>query len=137
MPLGKSMTPTEKLKEAICRYEGVAWSKSGEPQSDANDSKGVSPAWVKFGLARNELGWRTLEFLAWAFEDLVRSKKSLFFWPTANSPAHNEPGQMLSFVVECYIDNLDDQRSIHEIADVLSRFYEEYWPSCKTNNSEA
>jgi hypothetical protein len=137
MPLGKYMTPTEQLNEAIRRYEGVTWSKLGEPQSDASDKNGVSPAWVKFGLAKSELGWRTLEFLAWAFEDMVRSKKRLFFWPTANSPAHNEPGQMLSFVVECYIDNLEDQGSIHEIANILGRFYEEYWPSCNTNANEA
>jgi hypothetical protein len=95
------------------------------------DDKGISPGWVKFGIEKSELGWRTLEFLAWAFDDMVRARKRLFFWPVSNPPYLNTPGECLSFVIECYIDRIDEQRGIQEIADFLAEWQAKYWAQCK------
>jgi len=124
-------TPPQALRAAISRFEGVTWSNHGEPAPGLTDGKAVSPAWVKFGIEKSELAWRTLEFLAWAFDDMVRARKRLFFWPVSNPPYHNTLGECLSFVVECYIDQIDEQRGVQQIADHLADWQAKYWPRCK------
>ena len=126
-----TMTPTNSVKDAIQKFEGVTWINYGDPEHDDLDDKGLSPGWVKFGIEKSELGWRTIEFLAWVFNALVQSKYRLFFWPTSPPPYINEPGTCLSFVVEMYLDTLDNQESINRIAGFINEFRSQYWADCK------
>ena len=125
------MTPIESLHKVISQFEGVNWANFGDPKPNRNDEEEWAPGWVKFGIEKNELGWRTLEFMAWAFEDLVKAKYRLFFFPTSPPPYLNEPGECLSFVVECYIDTPKDELKIEEMAQHLNKWFVSHWPSCK------
>jgi hypothetical protein len=125
------MSPTQALHDAIKKFDGVDWVNFGDPKPDAEDSRGWAPGWVKFGLKKSEAGWRTLEFLAWAFEDMVRGKNRLFFFPISAPPYLNEPGATLAFVVECYVDSEAEVQKIQRMADLLNEWFFKYWPACK------
>lgn len=122
------MTAIEQLQGEIQAFEGVTWATAGEPTGEGD---ATTPGWVKFGVAKNELGWRTLEFLAWAFEDLVHAGRQLQFFPTSAPPYLNEPGECLAFVVECYMDGSAEGGTIEEVALFLARQRDLHWDECK------
>lgn len=131
------MTPTEEVRAAIDKFEGVTWSNHGDPEP-SDDADDYAIGWVKFGIAKSEMGWRTLEFLAWAFmEDLKRADVPLQLFPIAPPPYLNDPGDCLSFVVEM-LDDPDDVtegRGIAFIAKFLNDVRDQYWAECKPRSS--
>lgn len=127
------MTPTEEVREAIAKFEGVNWINHGEPQPGDTD-EGYGVGWVKFGVEKSELGWRTVEFLSWALnEDLKRAKFELLFFPVSPPPYLNEPGDSLSFALEMLdsAEGRERNKGINQIAGALNEWREEYWPECK------
>ena len=125
------MTPSDKVKAAIAAFEGVAWSNASDPYPDPDEPSCIHPGWVKFGLVKTELGWRTLEFLAWAITDMVSAGERIEFFPTAPPPHLNDPGDCLSFVIEIHPKDNDQELRFARIAEFLKDLREEYWTSCK------
>ena len=125
------MTPTNALRNAVEQFEGVVWASFGDPKPDPEEDNELSPGWVKFELEKTELGWRTLEFLAWAFHDMVRGGYTLYFFPTSAPPFANEPGTCLAFAVEFYIDHEAESHKIQKAAEFLNKCFGDYWPECK------
>ena len=122
------MTPIERLKFEIQAFEGVTWANAGEP---GGSDDATTPGWVKFALEKTELGWRTLEFLAWVFEDLARAERHVQLFPTSAPPHLNTPGQCLAFAVECYMDDTGEGGTIEEVALYLARQRSQHWDACK------
>jgi hypothetical protein len=94
------MTPIEEVEAAIKSLDGVTWTSSGYPLLREHGEPPTDAGWVKFGLEESELGWRTLEFLAWLATDMLRAGERLHFFPTSPPPYLNTPRSCLSFVLE-------------------------------------
>jgi hypothetical protein len=124
------MSPVQEIEAAIKAFEGVAWSSSGYPLK-TDDGPPADVGWVKFGLVKSELGWRTLEFLAWACADMQRAGERLEFFPTAPPPYLNTPGDCLSFVLECHPHNGDQERRFRKVAEFIRWSGTEYWAACR------
>jgi hypothetical protein len=86
---------------------------------------------VKFGLEKSEVGWRTLEFLAWLATDMVRAGERLEFFPTSPPPYLNTPGACLSFVVECYPKDGDQDERFSKVAAFIESCRNQYWSQCR------
>jgi hypothetical protein len=121
------MTPTERLRMEILELPGVDWASLGEPGVD--DDGDATPGWVRFGLQHAELGWRSLEFLAWVFEDLVRTGRHILFFPSSGPPHLNTPGETLAFVVECYPDE-ERPLLIEEVGAFVAACRRDFWDQC-------
>jgi hypothetical protein len=113
------MNPVKMIEKAIKAYDGVLWTASGYPLSAGAGSPPKDLGWVKFGIVKSEIGWRTLEFLAWVFTDMERAGERLRFFPTAPAPYLNVPGKCLSFVVECYPRRGDALTRFRKVARFL------------------
>ena len=126
------MTPLEGIEQAIKRYEAVTWSSSGHPlRRDREGEEPTDAGWVKFGIKKSELGWRTLECLAWVCTDMTRGGERLEFFPTSPPPYLNTPGECLSFVVECFPLNGDQNARFKKVAEFITSCQEQYWPQCR------
>src|SRR5262245_15173113 len=124
------MTEEQSLEMEIVRkevdaFEAVAWSSCG-----CGAAREGSMGWVKFALQKSELGWRTLEFLAWVCDDMVRAGERLSFFPVAPPPYLNEPGNCLAFVIEVDSDEDAPQR-FAKVAEFVNYCRTTYWPECK------
>lgn len=122
-----TLTPIQELGEAIRLFDAVKWVSTGEPKPLSHGEYMVP--WVKFELSKSELGWRTLEFLAWAFEDISRSGEDVLLMPTSPPPYLNTPGAVLAFVVECRVDSVEDAERIRKTAGFIRDWHEKYWPA--------
>ena len=69
-------TPINEVEAAIKRFPGVAWSASGCP-IPCERGESIEAGWVEFGLQQSALGWRTLEFLAWTYTEMIRAGERL------------------------------------------------------------
>jgi len=125
------MTPIEEIEAAIKRFEAVEWSSSGYPLPAEAGGEPRDAGWVKFGLRKSELGWRTLEFLAWVCSDMTRGGERLRFFPTAPPPYLNTPGRCLSFVIECYPVGGDQEDRFKKGAEFIRWCRDERWPKCR------
>ncbi len=76
--------PIEQIKEAIGAFEAIAWASCGGP--DRSEPRSADCGWVKFQIEKSELGWRTLEFIAWVCSDMARAGERLQFFPTPRHP---------------------------------------------------
>jgi hypothetical protein len=125
------MKPIEEIKQAVDSFEAVTWSTCGGTVLDKSDEKYIECGWVKFGLQKTETGWRTLEFLAWTCTDMMRAGERLEFFPTAPPPYLNEPGDCLSFVIEVYPKEGDQDQRFHKVAQFINQCRNDYWEQCK------
>jgi len=121
------MTPIEELAEAIRLFEAVRWASTGEPKPLSHGEYMVP--WVKFELAKSELGWRTLEFLAWAVGDISRTGEDLLLMPTSAPPYINTPGAVLAFVIEYRVESRKDAERIRKTAGCIREWHGKYWPA--------
>lgn len=119
-----------EVEAAIKEFKAVEWCSSGYLTAcESGESSDVG--WVKFGLHQSPLGWRTLEFLAWLYTDMIRAGERLRFFPTSAPPYLNTPGECLSFVIECYPLDGDQEERFRKVAEFINSCREEYWPdSC-------
>ena len=127
------MTAIEEVEAAIKAYDGVSWSASGFSEQGGGNDGDSGPGWVKFGLEKSEMGWRALEFLSWVFGDMVKAGEQLVFVPTAPPPYLNEPGSCLSFVVECYPLDGDQEVRFRKVAEFINWCRSKHWAECRGN----
>ena len=66
------MTPIQEVEDAIRHYEAIEWTSSGYPLPGEESERSTDAGWVKFGIKKSELGWRTLEFLESTEETIHR-----------------------------------------------------------------
>lgn len=127
------MTPVEEVRAAIDAFEDVRWSLHDEPDpAKTDDGEGIG--WVNFEVEKSELGWRIIEFLAWALNgDLKHAGFQLLFTPFSPSPYHNDPGECLSYLLEMVDDPAAASRGggIRDIARFINQFRIDYWDDCK------
>lgn len=120
------MTPTERVKEAISKIEGVLWVSHGEPEPMPGSDDRL--AWIKFGLERSERGWRAADFIAWAcMEDLRRAGYQLLLFPVMPPPWLNEPFDDFRFVLEMLEIPDDKTKSIAAIAKHIDQWRDEHF----------
>ena len=125
------MKSISDIKTELDRFEGITWSNCGYPLKIDGQEKSIKVGWLKFEIEKSELGWRTLEFIAWIIDDLMRSGEEIHFFPTSPPPFLNEPGQCLSFVMEFYPESGDKDINFEKISDFISHCYNKYWQECK------
>jgi hypothetical protein len=121
------VTAIEELQGVIKEFEAVTWASAGYPLKGDGDDEVTDAGWVKFGIRKSELGWRTLEFLAWACTDMTRAGERLEFFPTSPPPYLNTPGECLSFVIECYPKDGDQEQRFRKVAEFISWCRKQYW----------
>jgi len=109
----------------------VVAASSGYPLSGEAGTPPTDSGWVKFTVAKSELGWRTLEFLAWVVGDMVAAGERLHFFPVAPPPYLNTPGQCLGFVTECYPLDGDQDSRFRKVAEFVHRCRKEHWAGCQ------
>ena len=119
--------PVVELKKAIELLGIVTWVNSGENKSE-NGEPEYHDCWVKFGLPKSENGWRALEFLAWAVDDLQNSGYRIRFVPTSPPPYLNSPGECLAFVIE--VDLLAEGKTALQASNFLQSWVNKYWSKC-------
>jgi hypothetical protein len=130
------MAPIKKVKRAIAAFEAVTWSSCGDPYPYPEEPKRVHPGWVEFGIQKSELGWRTLEFIAWTTTDMIRAGERIEFFPTAPPPYLNDPGDCLSFVIEIHPKDNDQDTRFSKIAKFITDLNKRYWDLCKPEKTE-
>ena len=86
--------------------------------------------WVKMRYAKDETGYRSLEFLAWLTTDMNRASQALSLFPTAAPPYLNEPGKVLSFVLEVYTGEMG-QDAFDENIKFINECIKEYYAACR------
>ena len=64
--------------------------------------------WVRIRFDKDEVGYRSLEFLAWMTSDMGRAGQALTFVPTAGPPHEGEPGTELAYVLQFYVNDMDE-----------------------------
>ena len=126
------MTAIEKIEAAVKAYEGVVWTSSGYPLQGKAGEAPTEAGWVKFGIAKTELGWRTLEYLAWVVGDMLAAGERLRFFPTAPPPYLNTPGECLSFVIECFPQCGDQVVRFGKVAEFINWCRKAHWSECHT-----
>lgn len=124
------MTPSEKIKIEVEAFEGITWCSCGDPYPYEDDPECTHPGWVKFGIEKSEIGWRTLEFLGWLSTDMIRAGERMELFPTSPPPYLNEPGECLSFVIEVHPKDGDENERFANIAAFIKNCREKYWSDC-------
>ena len=71
-----------------------------------------------------------MEFLAWLYSDMIRAGERLKLFPTSPPPYLNTPGECLSFVIECYPLDDDQDERFERVANFISWCREEHWTEC-------
>lgn len=122
-------SPIVEVENAIKQFKAVEWCSSGYP-IDCEGGESIDAGWVKLGFQQSPLGWRTLEFLAWLFTDMIRAGERLKFYPTSPPPYLNTPGECLSFVLECHPLNGDQDERFGKVAEFINSCREDYWLDC-------
>jgi hypothetical protein len=86
--------------------------------------------WAKMRYQRNETGHRSLEFLAWVTTDMSRARDPISFYPTAAPPYLNEPGNVLSYVIQVYHNDLK-KGQFEKMIDFINQCHDDYYEQCK------
>ena len=124
------MTAVAEIEAAVKLFEGVYSCSSGYPLKNRDDEM-AKVGWVKFHIKKSELGWRTLEFLAWVCDDMTRAGERLEFFPTSPPPYLNTPGDCLSFVIECRPLDGDQDKRFRRVAEFIRSCHDRYWDECR------
>src|SRR5262245_52014757 len=124
------MLPTIQIQNTLATLGGVSWSSRGEFRSKVSSREKYRVGWIKFETRKSELGWRTIEFVAWAIDDLRRGEYRVRLFPTSAPPYLNTPGRCLAFVIEVDLLAKGEKDAAHA-ARFLQQWAEEYWPVCK------
>jgi hypothetical protein len=119
-----------EIESALKKFGAIAWSSCGYP-IPCESGEPINAGWIKFGLKQSVLGWRTLEFLAWTYSDMIRAGERLKFFPTSPPPYLNTPGDCLSFVIECYPLGNDQEERFRRVASFIDSCREKYWAECR------
>jgi hypothetical protein len=119
-----------RIQAEIDKFDGVTWSSCGVTNIDSSNPDELPFGWVKFGVSSDTLGWRTLEFIAWVIDDMRRANERIEFTPTAPPPYLNEPGDCLSFVIECFPLNGDQEERFGKVAEFIQWCRDEHWEEC-------
>ena len=88
------------LVETVNAFPGLV--TVGSCGGHAQPGPGQYPAgtwYVKFDAAHSEIGWRSLEFVAWVTTDLRRGGEGVILEATSPPPYLNSPGACLAFVL--------------------------------------
>ena len=90
------------LVKTLNSFEGVRaiGSCGGHPEPRKPRQWPLGSWYVKLILSHDEHGWRALEFLAWLVLDIGRAGRRVILYPSAPPPHMNDPGKVLSFVLE-------------------------------------
>lgn len=120
----------ERLKAEILAFGGVTWASHGDPEQVAGEPSYRHPGWVKFAVAKDELGWRLIEFLAWVICDMQRAGERVRFILDAPPPYLNQPGECLSFVVELQPGEGDSASQITKVTEFVTWCRREHWEEC-------
>ena len=108
---------------ALNAFEGIKTIGSCGGHDNPGPGQWPKNTWyVKFEISRDDYGWFALEFLAWAINEALVNEHSILF-PEAPPPYLNEPGKVLSFVIEGRDSNPD------EIAMILNKWRKEFYIS--------
>jgi hypothetical protein len=120
------MTPTERVREAISKIDGVMWATHGEPEGSPGGNARV--AWIKFGLERSHRGWRAADFIAWAcMDDLKHAGYQLLLFPVMPPPWLNEPFDDFRFVLEMLEVPDSNPKNIGAIASLIDKWRDEHF----------
>ncbi|MCA8999134.1 MAG: hypothetical protein KDA80_19185 [Planctomycetaceae bacterium] len=111
------------LRRSLEQFGGYAFLNTGH-----DDKHQIT--WAKMRYLRDEEGHRSLEFLAWVTTDMSRGRDPISFYPTAAPPYLNEPGSVLSFVVQIYHDGMAEGQFEDMIA-FIDKCHDDYYESCK------
>lgn len=132
VPYGELDKNIVSLVRALNEYPGVDTVGSCGGHADASPAQAPEGEWwVKFDIAPNDVGWRTLEFLAWLINnDMRRAGRKALLLPVSPPPYLNFPGDMLSFVLEGW-GNEDAER----LADWIDELRETYYVPVGSANS--
>lgn len=117
----------EVIESAIAKFAGVTWTSSGYPVRGDEDSPGLDVGWVKFTIERSELGWNTLEFLAWICTDLTNGGERVEFIPIAPPPYLNNAGDCLCFVLEVHPQVSKTEPFFAQVARFIDACRDQYW----------
>lgn len=120
---GRQLMNHEDLRIALDRLGGYQFLNSGY-----DDKHNIS--WVKMRYQRNETGYRSLEFLAWLTTDMIRARDPISFYPTAAPPYLNEPGKVLSFVIQIYHDSLSEGQ-FDKMVTFIHESNDKYYDQCR------
>lgn len=123
--------PIDQIKQAIEAFTAVECASCGYPTETEDGEERIDAGWVKFKLCQDTLGFRTLEFLAWVVNDMLNAGERLHFFPVSPPPYLNVPGRSLSFVLECYPENGDEESRFKRIAEFIDWCRTEYWDECR------
>ena len=113
----------EDLKKSLERFGGYIFLNTGH--DDENDI-----TWAKMRYKRDDTGHRSLEFLAWVTTDMSRARDPISFYPTAAPPYLNEPGEVLSFVVQIYHDGMKEVQ-FDDMIKFIDQCHDDYYAQCK------
>jgi len=100
IPYGELDSNIRSLVEALNAFPGV--DTVGSCGGHASPGPGQYPEgtwYVKFDAAHSEIGWRSLEFVAWVTTDLRRGGEGVILEATSPPPYLNSPGACLAFVL--------------------------------------
>ena len=111
------------LRSALSKLGGYKFLNTGHDEEH-------NVTWAKMRYRKDATGHRSLEFLAWLTTDISRAGDPLYFFPTAAPPYLNDPGEVLSFVIEIYRNDMKDSR-FDETINFINDCYEKYYGACK------
>ena len=117
----------EAIEQAIKNFAGVTWATSGYPVRDEEQGTGLNIGWVKFTIERSDLGWNTLEFLAWICTDLTNGGERVEFVPISAPPYLNNPGDCLCFVLEVHPQVSNTEPFFAQVARFIDACRDQYW----------
>jgi len=117
----------KQIESAIEKFAGVNWTSSGYPVEGETESATLDVGWVKFTIERSELGWNTLEFLAWICNDLTNGGERVEFVPIAAPPYLNTPGDSLCFVLEVHPQVSKSEQFFAQTARFIDACRDQYW----------
>ncbi|TCZ71460.1 hypothetical protein E0485_22680 [Paenibacillus albiflavus] len=78
--------------------------------------------YVKFEIEETPVGWRTIEFLAWAINKEYDDDLTVFFMPKSNPPWLNKPNRTLCWVIEGYND-----QNPNDLAEFLGKVKSDFY----------
>lgn len=112
------------LVKTLNSFEGVRaiGSCGGHPEPRKPRQWPLGSWYVKLILSHDEHGWRALEFLAWLVLDIGRAGRRVILYPSAPPPHMNDPGKVLSFVLEGRSGE-DPEEMARLIAETKTEFY--------------
>ncbi|CAN7496350.1 hypothetical protein LJR153_003448 [Paenibacillus sp. LjRoot153] len=93
------------LVQVLNSFESVLTIGSCGGHNNPTDGQWEKGTWyVKFEIDESPVGWRTIEFIAWAINHEYDDDLTVFFMPKSNPPWLNKPHKALCWTIEGYND---------------------------------